>query len=116
MSDLFNPYERFASTELILRDQLAIDRTVLANERTFLSYIRTALAFALTGAGSMRFFDSLVIHAVGGLLIVAGLVIAIIGIRRTMIVSRNLGTVSKNPRTAVLAGDGMGDSKADSRL
>ena len=55
-----NPYERFTSSELILRDELAIDRTVLANERTLLSYIRTGLAFAVTGAGAIHFFASLI--------------------------------------------------------
>ena len=36
-----NRYEGFAKSDLILRDQLAIDRTLLANERTVLAYIRT---------------------------------------------------------------------------
>jgi putative membrane protein len=43
------PYTRFAGDEIIFRDHLAVDRTVLANERTVLSYARTALAFALAG-------------------------------------------------------------------
>ncbi|RPJ43750.1 MAG: DUF202 domain-containing protein, partial [Deltaproteobacteria bacterium] len=29
-----SPYSRFESTDLILRDELAVDRTLLANERT----------------------------------------------------------------------------------
>jgi putative membrane protein len=35
--------------DFILRDRLAIDRTVLANERTLLSYVRTALTLFLVG-------------------------------------------------------------------
>jgi putative membrane protein len=45
-----DPFARFSPEQLILRDQLALDRTVLANERTFLSYVRTALAFGVVGA------------------------------------------------------------------
>lgn len=33
------PYSRFDQEELIIRDYLAADRTVLANERTFLAYV-----------------------------------------------------------------------------
>jgi putative membrane protein len=34
------PYDRFKNNELILRDELAVDRTLLANERTLLAYLR----------------------------------------------------------------------------
>ena len=50
------PYREFRAEELILRDFLALDRTVLANQRTFLAYIRTSLAFLVTGAGFIKFF------------------------------------------------------------
>ena len=43
------PYGSVPPRELILRDRLAIDRTVLANERTLLAYIRTALTLFLVG-------------------------------------------------------------------
>ena len=49
------PYARFKTDELILRDCLAADRTVLANERTLLSYVRTAMAFMAAGAALLRF-------------------------------------------------------------
>lgn len=35
--------------DLILREQLAIERTVMANDRTLLSFIRTAMYFAVAG-------------------------------------------------------------------
>lgn len=44
-----NPYGRFVGDELILRDELALDRTLLASERTMLSYIRTALGLVIVG-------------------------------------------------------------------
>lgn len=50
-----NPYERFGLTELILRDELAIDRTILANERTFLAYLRSAVALFIAGVSIIHF-------------------------------------------------------------
>ncbi|MES2643314.1 MAG: DUF202 domain-containing protein [Myxococcota bacterium] len=41
-----------------LADQLALDRTRLANERTLLAYLRTALGFAAAGATLWRLFPT----------------------------------------------------------
>src|SRR5688572_17938811 len=67
-----NPYSRFTYEELILRDHLAVDRTVLANERTVLSYVRTALALGAAGASLIHFLDSLAADVGGWALIVVG--------------------------------------------
>jgi putative membrane protein len=93
-----NPYERFAFTELILRDQLAIDRTVLANERTFLAYCRTSLALIVSGAGCIKFFESIVSDIVGWILIALGLIVGIMGVWRSSIIARNIRTVRKGIR------------------
>jgi putative membrane protein len=93
-----NPYEQFAATELILRDQLAIDRTVLANERTFLAYCRTSLALILSGAGCIKFFESIVSDLAGWILIALGLVVSIIGVWRSSIIARNIRTAGKGRR------------------
>ncbi len=42
-------YANFDPDNLIIRDLLALDRTVLANERTLLAYIRTSLMLAASG-------------------------------------------------------------------
>ncbi len=42
-------YKEMLAKELILRDYLAIERTVLANESTFLSYVRTSLTLIAAG-------------------------------------------------------------------
>jgi putative membrane protein len=42
--------------ELILRDQLALDRTRLANERTLLAYVRTAFMLLVVGATALKLF------------------------------------------------------------
>ncbi len=53
-----NPYKRFESAELILRDELAIDRTLLANERTLMAYLRSGVALVIAGASIMHFADA----------------------------------------------------------
>ncbi len=50
-----NHYSKFDSAELILRDQLAIDRTLLANERTLLSYLRSGVALFIAGISIVHF-------------------------------------------------------------
>jgi putative membrane protein len=52
-----NPYERFQREELILRDELAIDRTILANERTVLTYFCSALTLVIVGVTFLHFFE-----------------------------------------------------------
>ena len=93
-----NPYEQFATTELILRDQLAIDRTVLVNERTFLAYCRMSLSLILSGAGCINFFESIVSDLVGWILVALGLVVSIIGVWRSSIIARNIRTAGKRIR------------------
>lgn len=43
--------------DLILREKLAIERTIMANDRTLLSFIRTALYFAVAGLTLNEFID-----------------------------------------------------------
>lgn len=42
-------------SESTLRDELAIERTVLANERTLLAYLRTGLALVIAGVTMHHF-------------------------------------------------------------
>ncbi|MBM3475130.1 MAG: DUF202 domain-containing protein [Armatimonadetes bacterium] len=82
MSDEPAPYAKEEPGQLILRDHLAIDRTVLANERTFLAYIRTALTLFVVGASLIKFFDSLPATVVGWIFIPIGLAVLAFGISR----------------------------------
>jgi putative membrane protein len=91
--DSGSPYEGFADSKMILRDHLAIDRTILANERTVLAYCRTALALALTGAGVMKVFKSLLSNVSGWCLIAVGVIVAIVGIWRSTRMARDIGFV-----------------------
>ena len=87
-----NPYARFAGSELILRDQLAIDRTVLANERTLLAYARTSLALVISGAGAIKFLEHPVFSVSGWLVIALGIVVAWVGLSRYRRVARNVAS------------------------
>ncbi len=53
-----SPYAKIIKEELILRDHLAADRTILANERTLLAYARTALTMFIVGVSLIKFFNS----------------------------------------------------------
>lgn len=64
----------FTIEEPILRDFMAIERTVMANERTFLSYIRTALGFFIGGASFIEFFDTYTLQLVGWVFIPSGII------------------------------------------
>jgi putative membrane protein len=92
-----NPYERFQSSDLILRDELAVDRTVLANERTLLSYIRTGLAFGITGAGTIKFFASLVSLLLGWCMVVLAFFVVVFGVWRFRRVAGHISTCRKPP-------------------
>jgi len=76
------PYENRSATNLILRDHLAIDRTILANERTFLAYARTALALVVAGVSFIKLLDSPETTFMGWLLIPLGIATLVWGTRR----------------------------------
>ncbi|MEK9176036.1 MAG: DUF202 domain-containing protein [Patescibacteria group bacterium] len=77
-----NPYTNFLKEELILRDHLAIDRTVLSNESTLLAYIRTSLAVIAAGATLIHFFDEIIIKLFGAICVIAGTIILVLGYLR----------------------------------
>lgn len=76
------PYAKIITKELILRDHLAADRTILANERTFLSYIRTSLTIIVVGLSLIKFFMSLFSQILGMSLILGGIGVGAIGLLR----------------------------------
>lgn len=88
------PYSQINNDELILRDRLAADRTVLANERTLLSYVRTALAFAAAGAALVHFFESAFVEIVGWTLIAVAFAILAIGVQRYLRMRHRLASLT----------------------
>jgi putative membrane protein len=78
------------ASETELRDQLAVDRTLLANERTLLAYVRTALALGAGGAGLLQFGAGRASGILAWALIAAGALVLPIGMRRFVQVRRDL--------------------------
>lgn len=76
--------------DMILRDHLATDRTVLANERTFLAYVRTALSLIVSGASFIKFSDKPLVQYIGYFLIPLGIYIAVVGTRNHINMRRRL--------------------------
>ncbi len=78
------PYSRIKKEEkeLILRDYLAVDRTLLSNETAFLSYIRTSLTMLVAGVTLMHLFNTPSMTLFGWSLIVGSAVMAWIGTHR----------------------------------
>ena len=69
---------------LPLRDELAIDRTLLANERTLLAYLRSAVALLLAGITMIHFSLHSWFWAAGLACLPAGVLCGVIGVVRYM--------------------------------
>jgi len=80
--ETYTPYQDITPEQTILRDRLALDRTLLATERTLLAYIRTFLAFLVTGAGLIKFFTTLFLQLAGWVFISSGIICLFIGLWR----------------------------------
>jgi len=66
----YKNYHHTYNEELILRDCLALDRTILANERTFLAYLRTAIMTFATGITLIKIFSQENIFIITGSLLI----------------------------------------------
>ncbi len=78
------PYQSIKG-QLILRDHLAADRTILANERTFLAYIRTALTLFVAGLSFVHFkivSAPMADGAIGGIFMLIGTLTFFVGLFR----------------------------------
>ena len=85
-----SPYSRFDAIDLILRDELAIDRTLLANERTLLAYLRTSVALVIAGASIIHFSAESWFWAIGIVSIPVGIVTGAIGVFRYRKVDKSI--------------------------
>lgn len=88
-------YSQFDPKEMILRDYLAADRTVLANERTFLAYVRTATAFAAGGVSLIHFIAGPVAALSGITLMIVGVVTLVWGFHRFIETKNALDRIRK---------------------
>ncbi len=67
---------------MILRDYLAVDRTILTNETAFMAYVRTSLALLAAGVSLIKFFNDPVMHVLGWAFMGVGTVLAMYGYNR----------------------------------
>jgi putative membrane protein len=92
------PYSKINPDDMILRDHLAFDRTILANERTLLAYLRTAIALLASGATLWKVFsEERTMIVLGAILLSLGGLAALAGIWRFVSVSRRLSATYETP-------------------
>jgi len=90
------PYGKFKDNQLILRDELAVDRTLLANERTLLAYLRSGLSMIIAGITIVHFAKYLSWFWIVGIsLIPIGLIAMLIGIVRFRKMSKSISLLRK---------------------
>jgi putative membrane protein len=73
--------ENKPNKDLILREKLALQRTVLANQSTFLAFLRTAMYFLIAGLSLknlLKIENSMIIEialfSVSGIILIIGIV------------------------------------------
>ena len=94
------PYSGFSPEQLELRDELAIDRTLLANERTLLAYLRSAVALVLAGVSIMHFSPEEGWFWLLGLACVpTGVVAGAVGVVRYWKTNRRIASVQRRSET-----------------
>ena len=66
--------------DLILREKLALQRTVLANQSTFLSFLRTSMYFLMAGLTIQNLFSNgnyivfeIILFVISGLVLILGI-------------------------------------------
>lgn len=79
--DPYQPYIKSDKNQMLMRDYLAIDRTIMSNEVSFLAYIRTSLTLLIAGITILKFIETgwiitlaWVLIALAGLLFVQGFI------------------------------------------
>lgn len=77
--------DEFLTKELILRDYLAIERTILTNEATFLAYIRTSLTIVVVGATLFHLSpENVFFQYIGIFIALFGFYVFILGLGRSV--------------------------------
>ena len=79
-----------------LADELAIQRTQLANERTWLAYLRTALTLFVAGVSFIQFFSTVSIRVIGWMFIPLGVMTTLLGYQRYRRSTRLIREISMN--------------------
>jgi putative membrane protein len=94
MNDMNHPiYSRFEKDQLILRDELAIDRTLLSNERTLLAYLRSGVALVIAGVTIIQFSQEGWFWMMGAFCIPIGIIVGVIGVARFRRMNRSISLI-----------------------
>lgn len=87
-----NFYKEF-NDSMIIRDYLALDRTILANRRTLLSYVRTFIGLFAGGIGLVELQDNVIIIIIGYISMAISIPILVIGIIEYIKVKKSLSSI-----------------------
>ena len=84
--------------DLILRERLALQRTILANQSTFLSFLRTSMYFAVAGISVDRLLDlpggrvyEYILFSISGVVLATGIVNFFVHKRKIARSERHIG-------------------------
>jgi putative membrane protein len=80
---------------MILRDYLALDRTILANERTLLAYLRTFIGTFSAGIAMIKFLDIHLTNVIGYIFIVVSPLFIVFGVIKYVQVLKKLKTIDE---------------------
>ncbi len=97
-------YSEINSNNLILRDHLAIDRTLLANERTLLAYLRSGMALVMAGFTIINFLQEGWFRGVGIACLVLGFLAGLIGALRYRRMNKMIAMVRTKAETKNIPG------------
>ena len=87
-----------APRRLAVADELALDRTHLANERTLLAYLRSGMALFIAGITIIHFSEAGWFALAGVACIPGGIVFATVGIARFRAMGRRIRRRGAGPR------------------
>ncbi len=91
------PYSGNNPDKMILRDYLALDRTILANERTILAYFRTTIMLFATGLTLLKVFaDDRLMFIIGIIMVPASFLVATLGVVRFLKIRKRLKNIYKS--------------------
>ena len=76
--------------DLILRERLAIQRTIMANQSTFLSFLRTSMYFAVAGVSLDQLVKLPGGHIIEYIFLVISAVVLVVGVINYVIQKRKM--------------------------
>ncbi|MFC7526742.1 DUF202 domain-containing protein [Parapedobacter sp. GCM10030251] len=76
--------------DLILRERLAIQRTIMANQSTFLSFLRTSMYFAVAGVSLDQLVKLPGGHIIEYIFLVISAVVLVVGVINYVIQKRKI--------------------------